>query len=117
MSGQAGSHRFRRAFGRTLAAGLALTVLTGFNRADALHFLDGRWSGDGITLTINRWTMQGNDDPAKPFQWDPIRIRDATAPWIVFMIGKEVYIVTIGEDRDEISVFVRGRPATLRRVR
>ncbi len=117
MRGKAGSRLLLRACGRTLALGLAFTLLTGFNRADALHFLDGRWSGGGVTLTVNRWTMQGNDDPAKPFQWDPVRIRDATAPWIVFMIGKQVYIVTMGEDRDEITVFVGGRPATLRRVR
>lgn len=109
----------RRRFGLGRLAGAAALafLLAGFGAVDAARFLDGRWSGPGVTLTVNAATMQGNRQPERPFQMEPFRIRDVTHPWIVFMIGKDVFIATLTADRDRLQVFVGGRPVVLRRMR
>lgn len=108
-----------RSFGLTrLVEAVAVAFgLAGFGAVDAARFLDGRWSGPGLTLAINAATMQANRQPERPFQLEPFRVRDVTHPWIVFMIGKEVFIATLTDDRDRLEVFVGGRPVELRRRR
>ena len=101
---------------RIVALVLATIPLAGFDSVDALRFLHGRWQGAAATLTINADTMQANSDPERPFDWKPFRVRNVTPPWLVFLIGEDVYIVTMVPDPDEISVFVGGRPVTLRRI-
>ena len=80
--------------------------------------LDGRWFGAGLDLFIDTTRLQGNADPAKPFNRQSFFIRNVTGPMVVFVIGPEVFFARM-DDPNTMVVSRGGLPDTytLKRLR
>ena len=88
----------------SLAVALSAFVLMGFGPRDALRALNGRWIGPDTSLAVNAYTMQGNADEARPFQWEPFFLLDVSGRLVTFAIGERGYVALIAEDGGQISV-------------
>lgn len=78
-----------------LAAGVVAIAASPGSAADSgvvLRWLAGRWTGPGMTLSIDPERMQANFDPNKPFQWDALRLRDVTGCMVTFNVGARRFV-------------------------
>lgn len=78
-----------------LAAGVVAIAAGPGSAADAgvvLRWLAGRWTGPGMTISIDPARMQANFDPNKPFQWDALRLRDVTGCMVTFDVGVRRFV-------------------------
>lgn len=97
---------------------LLLTAMTAGAAEDArgmLGFMHGHWQGSGVTLSIDVTRQLANADPTKPFQRQPLRIRDIADGMVVFFIGHRRYVGLF--EGDTLTLTGDGLPgtATLRR--
>lgn len=77
-----------------LASALLMIVLgASAARADTmLVAMNGVWRGEGQYILLDTERMLANTDPEKPFQRDPLSIRNISGRMVVFEIGSERFI-------------------------
>ena len=62
-------------------------------RADpVLKLMHGTWSGDGHVFMLDTQRMQANIDIEKPFQRDPLVIRNIAGRMVIFQINARRFI-------------------------
>jgi hypothetical protein len=73
---------------------LAATVFgsAGATADPTLRLMHGAWIGEGHYFLLDTQRMQANLDIEKPFQRDPLVIRNITGPMVVFQIKNQRFI-------------------------
>ncbi len=73
---------------------LATTALgcAGATADPALRLMHGAWIGDGHYFLLDTQRMQANLDIKKPFQRDPLMIRNITGSMVIFQIKNHRFI-------------------------
>lgn len=102
---------------RLLTSAAILIALTGPapSAEPMLKLMQGIWRGDDRFVLIDTERMLGNVEPHKPFQRDPLRLRNIAGQMVVFEIGNRRYIGLF--ERDELHLTGEGinGSVTLRR--
>ena len=80
-----------------------------------LRFMHGVWVGDGVQLSLDTKRMLANFDPAKPFQWDPLVIRNISGGMVTFWIADKRFIGLFEGDRLSLAGETFGSTITLMR--
>jgi hypothetical protein len=57
-----------------------------------LGFMHGVWVGEGTQLSLDTERMLANVDPTKPFQWNPLIIRNISDGMVTFWIAERRFI-------------------------
>ena len=65
--------------------------------------LDGHWKGPVSDLRIDYQRMQANGDPKRPFQWEPLRIRNRTGSMFIFSVGSRQFIGIVAGGRMRLT--------------
>lgn len=68
----------------------------------SLAFMHGVWVGGGMQLSLDTERMLANVDPAKPFQWDALVIRNISDGMVTFWIAESRFIGLF--DSDHLSL-------------
>ncbi|ODT21354.1 MAG: hypothetical protein ABS54_12835 [Hyphomicrobium sp. SCN 65-11] len=91
---------------------IALLPMTVWAKPAGLAFMQGVWSGPGLQLSLDTERMLANADPAKPFQWDALVIRNISDRMVTFWIGERRFIGLF--DGDALSLSIEGSLETMR---
>jgi hypothetical protein len=103
-AGRAGALAGRMARTMVLGAALAVAAPSRPSALDKIPDLNGVWIGEGLEIVIDTKRLQGNVDPAKPFERQPFFIRNVTGQMVVFVIGPHVFVARMdGPDKMTVS--------------
>jgi hypothetical protein len=91
---------------------IALLPMMVLAKPAGLAFMQGVWRGPGLQLSLDTERMLANIDPAKPFQWDALVIRNISNRMVTFWIGERRFIGLF--DGDALSVIIDGSFETIR---
>jgi len=99
-----------------IAMAICMATAADASGIEAFHALDGYWRGSGLELTIDPHRAQARLDPRRPFQWEPVNIRNVEGNMVVFTIGPRLFIAYV--DGDDLTLTSPGtqQPSVLRRI-
>jgi hypothetical protein len=81
-----------------------------------LQPLAGHWQGGGLNLRLDPARLQANTDPDKPFERQPLLIRNITGAMFLFDIGRERFIALVQGETMSLTTARSPRTLVLRRV-
>jgi hypothetical protein len=81
----------------TLIGGTAVAGETPFS------VLDGHWHGPRLDLHIDYERMLANAQPDKPFDREPLHIKNRTGSMFVFSIGKRQFFAIIANEEMRLT--------------
>lgn len=81
----------------------------------SLAFMQGVWVGGPVRLSLDTERMLANLDPAKPFQWDPLIIRNISGGMVTFWVADRRFIGLF--DGDQLSLAAEELGTTIRMER
>jgi hypothetical protein len=83
---------------------------------DVIRLLSGQWRGSGVELLIDTERQQGNTNSRKPFERQPLVIKNITGSMVVFNIGKENFIALVKPDTMVVTRPGESSSITLTRI-
>ena len=93
-----------------------VTVASARASEPALSFMRGMWQGEGLMLFLDTEHMQANTSADKPFQREPLVIRNIADRMVVFDIGARRYIGLFKGNELQLSGGEGDKVVRLRRV-